>query len=42
MDRNLCKLLQKAVGNKNPKDYELWEAALMEAGQKKTDWTDRA
>ena len=42
LDRNLCKMLQKAVAKKNPKDYEIWEAALMEAGREKKDWTDKA
>lgn len=41
MDRNLCKMLQKAVAKKDPKDYEIWEVALMEAGQDTMDWTDR-
>lgn len=42
VDRNLCKMLQKAVAKKDPKDYEIWEVALMEAGQSKKDWTDKA
>ena len=42
MDRNLCKMLQKAVAKKDPSDYELWEAALMEAGSDKKDWTDKS
>lgn len=41
-DRNLCKLLQKAVAKKDPKDYEIWEAALVEAGRNTKDWTDKA
>lgn len=41
VDRNLCKMLQKAVGKKNPEDYEVWEAALMEAGNENRDWTDK-
>lgn len=41
MDRNLCKMLQKAVSKKDPKDYEVWEAALMEAGSDNKDWTDK-
>ena len=42
-DRTLCKLLRKAVSKKDPKDYELWESALMsvDEGEAK-DWTDRA
>lgn len=41
-DRNLCKMLQKAVAKKNPDDYEIWEKALMEAGNQKCDWTDKS
>lgn len=41
VDKNLCKMLQRAVAKKEPADYEVWEAALMEAGQEKCDWTDR-
>lgn len=42
VDRNLCKMLLKAVSKKNPEDCEVWERALMEAGTDKYDWTDRA
>lgn len=41
MDRNLCKMLQKKVGKKDPNEYELWEKALMEAGQGQFDWSDK-
>lgn len=41
-DRNLCKMLQKAVAKKKPEDCEIWEAALLEAGNQKIDWTDRS
>ena len=41
VDRNLCSLLRKAVAKKDPKDYEGWEQALMEAGDDKCDWTDK-
>ena len=40
-DRTLCKMLRKAVSKKNPDDYEIWEKAIMEAGEKKCDWTDK-
>ena len=40
-DRTLCKLLQKAVSKKEPKDYEIWEKALMCAVGQKCDWTDK-
>ncbi len=39
-DRTLCKMLQKAVAKKDPKDYEPWEKALMCAVGKVCDWTD--
>lgn len=41
VDRNLCRMLQKAVAKKDPKDYAIWEKALMEAGSQKCDWTDK-
>lgn len=41
-DRNLCKMLKKAVAKKDPADYEVWEKALMEAGEEKCDWTDKS
>lgn len=40
-DRTLCKLLRKAVAKKDPADYEIWEQALMAAGDDKCDWTDK-
>lgn len=42
VDRNLCKMLQKAVAKKDPSDYEIWETALMEAGSDTKDWTDKS
>ena len=41
-DRNLCRLLQKVLTKKKTGDYEVWEKALIEAGSKKCDWTDKA
>ncbi len=41
VDRNLCKMLRKAVAKKDPKDYEPWEQVLMAAGDEKCDWTDK-
>lgn len=42
-DRTLCKMLRKAVAKKDPKDYELWEKALIEVGEDEVgDWTDRS
>lgn len=41
VDRNLCKMLKKAVAKKDPKDYEVWEQALMAVGDEKCDWTDK-
>lgn len=40
IDRNLCKMLRKVVANKNPNEYEVWEKALMAAGNNNCDWTD--
>lgn len=40
-DRTLCKMLQKAVGKKEPSTYEIWERALMGAVGQKCDWTDK-
>lgn len=40
-DRTLCKMLRKSVSKKNPADYEIWEKALMAAGDEKCDWTDK-
>ena len=40
-DRTLCNLLRKSVAKKNPADYEIWEKALMAAGDHKCDWTDK-
>ena len=42
VDRNLCKLLRRAVAKKKPEDREPLEQALMEAGFERRDWTDRA
>ncbi len=41
VDRSLCKMLRKAVEKKQPDEYEIWEKALMEAGEEKCDWTDK-
>lgn len=41
IDRNLCKMLRKSVAKKDPKEYEIWEKALMEAGDEKCDWTNK-
>lgn len=41
VDRNMCKLLRKSVAKKNPEDYQIWEKALMAAGDNKCDWTDK-
>lgn len=42
-DRTLCKMLRKATAKKDPKDYELWEAALMEVSDDEAgDWTDKS
>ena len=41
IDRNLCSLLKKMVAKKDPKDYEVWEEALMSTGDEKSDWCDK-
>lgn len=40
-DRILCNMLRKAVSKKSPNDYEVWEKALIAAGNEKCDWTDK-
>ena len=40
-DRTLCSMLRKAVAKKSPDEYEIWEKALMAAGDGSCDWTDR-
>ena len=41
VDRSLCKMLRKSVAKKDPSEYEIWESALMAAGEEKCDWTDK-
>ncbi len=41
IDRNLCKMLKKAVSKKDPSEYQIWEKAFMEAGSDQGDWTDK-
>lgn len=41
IDRNLCKMLRKAVGKKSPDELENWEKALVESGEGSCDWTDK-
>ena len=38
---SMCRMLQKAVGKKDPSTYEPWMKALMCAVGQKCDWTDR-
>lgn len=40
-DRTLCNMLRKAVSKESPDEYEIWEEALMAAGDDKCDWTDK-
>lgn len=40
-DRTLCSMLRKAVSKKSPDEYDIWEKALMAAGDEKCDWTDK-
>ena len=39
-DKTLCKMLRKSLEKKDPKDYAVWEAALVEAVDIGKDWTD--
>ena len=39
--QNIIAITQKAVSKKDPADYEVWEKALMAAGEDKCDWTDK-
>lgn len=41
IDRNMCKMLIKSVSKKNPNELEIWEKALVAAGDEKCDWTDK-
>lgn len=41
IDRNMCKLLRKSVSKKDPNELEIWEKALVAAGDEKCDWTDK-
>lgn len=41
IDRNLCKMLRKAVAKKNPEELETWEKALTAVGDGSCDWTDK-
>ena len=40
-DKLMIRMLKKMVAKKDPKDYEPWEAALMESLGQPGDWTDR-
>ena len=43
MDKTLYKMLRKSLSKKDPKDYEVWEEALMSVGEDESgDWTDKA
>ncbi|MDI9470492.1 MAG: flavodoxin domain-containing protein [Bacillota bacterium] len=39
--RTMLPLLRRGIARKDPADYEVWEAALMSAGDESCDWTDR-
>ncbi len=41
IDRNLCKMLQKAVAKKPPNELENWEKALVAANGRYCDGTDQ-
>lgn len=40
IDKKMCQMLLKTVRKKDPKDMELWESALVEAGTSKNSWVD--
>ena len=40
-DKALCTMLRKVVAKKTPDDYEVWEKALMAAGDEACDWTEK-
>lgn len=40
-DKTLCKMVRKSLEKKDPKDYAVWEAALVEAVDTGKDWTDK-
>ena len=39
--QDFVQYVKKSSIEKNPDDYEIWEKALMAAGDKKCDWTDK-
>ncbi|HHT24712.1 MAG TPA: flavodoxin [Clostridiaceae bacterium] len=41
IDRTMCKMLRKVIAKKEPSEYEIWEKALMAAGDRSCDWTDK-
>ena len=41
LDRNLCRMRQKAVAKKKPEDRDPLETVIAETGNGKSDWTDR-
>ena len=41
-DKNLCKMLHKAIAKKGPANYEPWMQALMGSVGQKSDWTDQS
>lgn len=41
VDKSLCRMLQKATAKKEMFECAVWERALLEAGEKPCDWTDR-
>lgn len=41
IDKKLCTMLRKSVAKKSPEECEIWEKALIAAGDGKSDWTDK-
>ncbi|MGI6506901.1 MAG: flavodoxin domain-containing protein [Saccharofermentanales bacterium] len=41
IDRTMCKVLFKVIAKKDLSTLEVWEKALVEAGDENCDWTDK-
>lgn len=41
IDRTMCKMLIKSISKKDVNELQIWERALIDAGDKKCDWTDK-
>ena len=41
IDRTMCRALFKVIAKKDPSTLEVWEKALVDAGEENCDWTDK-